>query len=156
MQTIMPFLHDLRHGLRVLLRAPAFTLVAIAALAIGIAANTAIFSVINTLLLERLPYQDPDRLAMIWEHNIPRDRTSNPVGPANYMYWRDANQVFTDIAALTQTFNRTLTGAGEPEEIPSQFVARQFFSILGVQPALGRTFTGEEGVPGHAAVIISG
>ena len=78
--------HDFRHGLRVLLRAPAFTLVAIAALAIGIAANTAIFSVINTLLLARLPYQDPERLAIIWEHNIPRDRQSNPVGPANYMY----------------------------------------------------------------------
>ena len=63
--------------------------------------------------------------------------------------------MFTDIAAVTQTFNRTLTGAGEPEEIPSQFVARQFFSILGVQPALGRTFTEEEGVPGHSAVIIT-
>jgi putative ABC transport system permease protein len=151
----MTLLQDVRHGFRLLMRSPAFTIVAVAALAIGIAANTAIFSVINTLLLKRLPYEDPDRLAVIWERNIPRDRKTNPVGPANYMHWRDANQVFTDIAALTQTFNRTLTGAGEPEEIPAQFVARQFFAILGVQPALGRTFTEEEGQPGHSAVIIS-
>jgi len=70
-------LQDLRYGLRLLMRSPGFSLIAIAALAIGIGANTAIFSVINTLLLQRLPYRDADRLAIIWEHNLPRDRKSN-------------------------------------------------------------------------------
>ena len=84
---------DLKHGARLLLRSPGFSVVAIAALAIGIGANTAIFSVINTLLLQPLPYRDADRLAIVWEHNTVRDRKSNVVGPANFIHWREMNQV---------------------------------------------------------------
>ena len=89
---MMTLLQDLRHGARLLVRAPGFAAIAIAALAIGIGANTAIFSVVNTLLLQPLPYHDADRLAIVWEHNIPRDRKNNVVAPANFLHWREMNQ----------------------------------------------------------------
>ena len=104
------FVSDLRYGVRLLLRSPGFTAVAVAALAIGIGANTAIFSVVNTLLIQRLPYQDPERLAVVWEHNLPRDRKNNVVSPGNFIHWREMNRVFEDIAAVGLTFNVTLTG----------------------------------------------
>ena len=148
-------LTDVKYGLRLLWRAPGFSLVAIAALAIGIGANTAIFSVVNTLLLKKLPYADADRLAMIWEHNLPRDRKTNVVSPGNFIHWREMNQVFQDIGAVGMTFNVTLTGDGEPEELPMQFVSAQFFPIVGVQPALGRWFTPEEDRPRSRMTVIS-
>ena len=95
---MMTLLQDLRHGARLLVRAPGFAVIAIAALAIGIGANTAIFSVVNTLLLQPLPYHDADRLAIVWEHNIPRDRKNNVVAPANFLHWREMNQGFADLA----------------------------------------------------------
>ena len=148
-------LDDLRYGARLLARAPGFSAVAIAALAIGIGANTAIFSVVNTLLIQRLPYADPDRLAVVWEHNLPRDRKNNVVSPGNFIHWREMNQVFEDIAAVGMTFNVTLTGYGEPVEIPFQYVTAQFFPILGVAPAMGRPFTVEEDRPRSRVVVIS-
>ena len=148
-------LQDLRHGARLLIRAPGFSLVAIVALAIGIGANTAIFSVINTLLLQRLPYRDADRLAIVWEHNTIRDRKSNVVGPANFIHWREMNQVFEDLATVTITYSVTVTGDGEPEELQAQSITAELFPILGVQPQLGRGFTSAENVPGTNAVVIS-
>jgi putative ABC transport system permease protein len=148
-------LSDAKYGLRLLWRAPGFSLVAIAALAIGIGANTAIFSVVSTLLLKELPYADADRLAVIWEHNVPRDRKNNVVSPGNFIHWREMNQVFQDIGAVGMTFKVTLTGDGEPEELPMQFVSAQFFPIVGVQPAIGRWFTTEEDRPRSRVVIIS-
>jgi putative ABC transport system permease protein len=147
--------NDLRHGARILLRSPGFTAVAVAALAIGIGANTAIFSVVNTLLIERLPYGDPERLAVVWEHNIPRDRKNNVVSPGNFIHWREMNQVFEDIAAVGMTFNVTLTGHGDPVEIPFQYVSAGFFPVVGVQPAIGRPFTAEEDRPGSRVAVIS-
>ena len=151
----MNWLQDLRHGARLLLRAPGFSLIAVVALAIGIGANTAIFSVVNTLLLRKLPYADAERLAVIWEHNLPRDRKSNVVSPGNFIHWREMNQVFEDIAAVGLTFNVTLTGAGDPEELPMQLVSSQFFPILGVRPAMGRPFAAEEDRPDGRVVVIS-
>src|SRR3954447_17689686 len=148
-------LHDLRHGFRLLVRAPGFAAIAIAALAIGIGANTAIFSVANTVLLQPLPYKDPDRLAVVWEHNLPRDRKNNVVSPGNFIHWREMNQVFEDMAAVGLTFNLTLTGAGEPEQIPFQYVSASFFPVLGVAPALGRPFTADEDRPHPRVVVIS-
>jgi putative ABC transport system permease protein len=148
-------LQDLRYGARLLLRAPGFAAIAIAALAIGIGANTAIFSVVNTLLIQDLPYKQPDRLAVIWEHNLPRDRKNNVVSPGNFIHWREMNQAFEDISAVGMTFAVTLTGAGDPEELPFQFVSASFFPLLGVQPALGRSFTAEEDRPGARVVVIS-
>ena len=148
-------LNDLRHGLRILLRAPGFAAVAIAALAIGIGANTAIFSVVHTVLLERLPYSEPERLAVVWEHNIPRDRKNNVVSPGNFIHWREMNRVFDDVAAVGLTFNATLTGRGDPVEVPFQYVSAGFFPIVGVQPALGRAFTPDEDKPRSRVAIVS-
>ncbi|MDQ3421012.1 MAG: ABC transporter permease [Acidobacteriota bacterium] len=141
-------LGDLRHGVRILLHAPGFAAVAIAALAIGIGANTAIFSVVNTLLIQPLPYAGAERLTVVWEHNIPRDRKDNVVSPGNFIHWREMNQVFDEMAAVGLTRNATLTGHGDPVEIPFQYVSAGFFSVLGVRPAIGRPFTYEEDRPG--------
>ena len=148
-------IHDLRHGARLLARAPGFTAVAIAALAIGIGANTAIFSVVNTLLLRPLPYMDAGRLAIVWEYNIPRDRTTNVVAPANFLRWRDMQQSFEDMAAVSPTFSVTLTGSGEPRDVPVALVSAAFFPIIGVQPALGRAFTIDEDTPDRGVAVIS-
>ena len=146
---------DLRHGARLLFRAPGFTLVAVAALAIGIGANTAIFSVVNTLLIQRLPYPDAERLAVIWEHNIPRDRKNNVISPGNFIHWRELQQSFDDIAAVGMTFNTTLTGQGDPVEIPFQYVTASFFPVVGVPPSIGRPFTEAEDRPRARLVVIS-
>ncbi len=148
-------LQDLRYGARLLVRSPGFSLVAIMALAIGIGANTAIFSVINTLLVQRLPYRDADRLAIVWEHNTVRGNRSNVVGPANFIHWREMNQVFEDLATVTITFSVTVTGNGDPEELQTQAISAELFQILGVQPALGRGFTAAENVPGTRSIVIS-
>jgi putative ABC transport system permease protein len=148
-------LQDLRYGARLLVRAPAFSLVAIIALAIGIGANTAIFSVIYTLFLQRLPYRDADRLAIVWEHNTVRDRKSNVVAPANFIHWREMNQVFEDLATVSPTYSVTVTGNGDPEELQAQSISAELFQILGVRPALGRGFTAAENVPGTQLVVIS-
>jgi putative ABC transport system permease protein len=148
-------LQDLRHGARLLARSPGFSLVAILALAIGIGANTAIFSIINTLLIQRLPYRDADRLAIVWENNIARQRKTNVVGPANFLHWREMNHVFEDLAAVTFSYSVTVTGNGEPEELQAQSISAQLFPLLGVQPAIGRGFTEAENVPGSTTVVIS-
>ena len=154
-----PFLQDLRHGARLLLRSPGFTLVAVAALAIGIGATTAIFSVIHTLLIEPLPYKDADRLAIVWEHNLPRDRKNNVVSPGNFIHWREMQRSFLDMAGISGSvglsFKVTITGAGEPEEVPMQLVTASFFPVLGVNPVQGRPFTAEEDKPNSRVAVIS-
>src|SRR6187200_601472 len=148
-------LRDLRHGVRLLVRAPGFTLLAAGALAIGIGASTAVFSVIDAVLLKPLPYSDPDRLALVWERNLPRNRVTNPVSPGNFMHWRDLNHSFADLAAVTPTFNFTLTGAGEPVEVPGQLVSGQLFSLMGVKPLLGRLLTQADDRPNNHVAVIS-
>lgn len=131
--------HDLRQGLCSLLKQPAFTFIAVIALALGIGANTAIFSVVNSVLLQSLPYREADRLVIVWEHNRPRNREFNVVNPANFMDWREQNNVFDDMAGFADTtFN--LTGSGDPEEIPAQMATPNLFSVLGVNAIVGRTF----------------
>ncbi len=147
-------LQDLRHGVRLLMGSPAFTAVAIGALAIGIGANTAIFAVVNTLLIQRLPYQDPDRLAIVWEHNLPRDRRNNVVSPGNYLHWREMNSVFADMSIVSMTFRTAYTGDGQPEELAQQIVNATLFPMLGVNAALGRVFTDAEDRPDAARVAI--
>ena len=93
-------LSDLRHGLRVLLRTPLFTICTIGALAIGIGATTALFSVVYTLLVKPLPYRDADRLVVMWEHNIPRNRPRNVISPANFLQWRERSQSFESMARV--------------------------------------------------------
>src|SRR3954454_2223031 len=145
-------LQDLRHGGRLLLSSPAFTIAALAALAIGIGANTAIFAVVDTLLIQPLPYKDPDRLAVVWEHNIPRDRRNNVVSPGNYLHWRDLNASFAEMSAVSMTFRTAYTGDGEPEEVPLQIVNATLFPMLGVKAAHGRVFTDADDTPKAPAV----
>lgn len=130
---------DLKHGFRVLLRTPLFTICTILALAIGIGATTTLFSVVHAMLLKPLPYPDADRLLVIWEHNLPRNRMRNVVNPVNFMGWRDRSRSFEGMGALVQ--NRvTLTGSGEPAEIATMTVTANLMDILGVPPIAGRTF----------------
>jgi putative ABC transport system permease protein len=148
-------LQDLRYGFRMLARKPAFTAVAVIALALGIGANTAIFSVVNTVLLKPLAFKDPDQLMMVWEDNTKLGFPKDTPAPANFVDWKDQNQVFEDMAAIAdQTFN--LTGVGEPEKLEGQRVSASFFPLLGVEPALGRAFLPEEDRPeGDRVVIMS-
>jgi len=148
-------LQDLRYGARLLLRSPGFTLVSIVALAIGIGANTAIFSVVNTLLLRPLPYERPDDLAVIWERNLVRNGKNNVTGPGNFIHWREMQGSFVDLSAVAGPFTTTLTGSGEPEEVRLQSVNASFFPLLGARPALGRPFTTEEDRPQSRVVVIS-
>jgi predicted permease len=147
------FWQDLRYGLRMLVKNPGFTAVAIIALALGIGANTAIFSVVNTVLLRPLPYKDPERLMMVFEdsraHGFPRDVPT----AANYIDWRDQNQVFESMAAIAgASFN--LTGVGDPERIAGYRVSASLFPMLGVSAQLGRWFTPDEDQAGANRVVI--
>ncbi|HEU4508115.1 MAG TPA: ABC transporter permease [Pyrinomonadaceae bacterium] len=152
-RTIEMLWQDLRYGLRMLARNRGFTVVAVIALAVGIGANSAIFSVVNTVLLRPLPYTDPDRLVMVWEEGTPDGFPINSASAANYIDWRDQNQVFTDAAVIGRvTFN--LTGAGEPERLDGRRVSANLFPLLGVQPHVGRTFSAEEDGPGANRVVM--
>jgi predicted permease len=153
MSMLGDFWQDLRYGLRVLLKNPGFTAVAVIALALGIGANSAIFSVVNTVLLRPLPYKDPDRLVMVWEENAKAGYPRDTPAAANYIDWRDQNQVFEGMAAIAdQSFN--LTGAGEPERIEGRRVSASLFPLLGVEPHLGRALLPEEDQPGGNRVVV--
>jgi putative ABC transport system permease protein len=136
-------LQDLRYGFRMLAKRPGYTAVAVLALALGIGANTAVFSVIRGVLLRPLPYTDPDRLVMLWESNLksndPREEASAP----NFSDWRAQSQSFSDMAAMSLG-GVPLTEMGEPEILISGAVTTNYFATLGVSPALGRGFTAED------------
>src|SRR5262245_36962970 len=142
---------DLRYGLQMLLKKPGFTLMAVLTLALGVGANTAIFSVVNGVLLRRLPYADPDRLVMIWED--PGGNPRNHVNPRNFADWSEQNQSFEQVAAI-EVGNVNLTGGAEPERIVNADVSPGFFSILRANAALGRVFSPEEDKPGGASVAV--
>jgi putative ABC transport system permease protein len=149
-------LQDLRYAVRALLRSPAFSLAAIVAIALGVGANTAMFSVVNTVLLRDLPYRDPQRLVLLWEHNLSGEQLHNHVSPANFLAWRDATRSFEAMAAWIDTPG-TLTGAGDdPLSLQVRHNSAEIFSILGVKPALGRTFTPAEDAPSAARVAVIG
>src|SRR3954465_2701032 len=147
-------IQDFRYGWGVLLASPIFSIAAVAALAIGIGANTAIFAVVNTILIQRLPYTNPERLAIVWEHNVPGDRRNNVVSPGNYLHWRDMNSVFAEMASVSLTFRAAYTGDGEPEEVMQQIVTATLFPMLGVNAAVGRVFTADEDRPQANRVVL--
>lgn len=139
-------------------KSPGFTVFAVAILALGIAANTAIFSIADTILLLPLPYRDANHLVMVWEdassYGFPQDTPA----PGNFSDWKSRNQVFEDMAAVAFTNPFNLTGDGNPEEIGGKTVTANVFSVLGVNPVLGRNFQPEDDVPGaaHVAIISHG
>jgi putative ABC transport system permease protein len=144
---------DFRHSLRILQRSPGFTAVAVLTLALGIGANTALFSVIDSVLLHPLPYQNPDSLVMVWETNSQHPNPHNTVSPPNFLDWQTRNTVFSSMAYIFDE-RANLTGNGDPEEVVVQDVSANFFSVLGVAPVLGPGFTPENGQPGHDNVVI--
>jgi putative ABC transport system permease protein len=146
---------DIRFGLRQVRRNPAFSAIAIATLALGIGGIAAMFSAFDAVLIRPLPYADPNRLVMIWDEMGKADVTSrHNATPAEWIEWRRLNTVFTDLAA-SQPGDATLSGDGEPEQVPAPKVTWTFWSVLGVQPALGRVFTEEEDNKGVRVAVIS-
>jgi MacB-like periplasmic core domain len=145
---------DAGYGLRQVRRNPGFSAVAIATLALGIGGNTAMFSAFDAVLIRPLPYAEADRLVMIWDDMGREGRPGHMPAPAEFLEWRRHNTVFTDIAA-TQAGDATLSGDGEPEEVPARKVTWTLWSVLGVQPMSGRVFTEDEDNKGVRVVVIS-
>ena len=146
---------DLRFGLRMLLKSPGFTLSAILALALGIGANTAIFSVVNAVLLRPLPYKDAERIVMVWEGKPDKGWDTFAVSPANYLDWVAQSRSLESIAAF-RTSPLIATGGSEPERLRGALATRQYFDLVGIKPSLGRVFLETEFEPGKShAVILS-
>ena len=142
---------DLRYGWRKLVKSPGFTAVAVATLALGIGANTALFSVINGVLLSPLPFPQPDRLVTLHENkpNFEGGSVSYP----NFRDWRRESHTFSSLA-LARTYAFSLTGTGEAEQVSGEFISSDFFSVLGVKPVMGRTFTEDEERVGAGPVAL--
>lgn len=136
MQTIW---QDVRYGARMLAKKPAFTLVAITTLALGIGATTAIFSVINGVLLRPLPFQQPDRIVTLWEKNTKDGIERDDVSPANFLDWRERSRSFTELASVNP-YSFDYQGTREPETWQAALVSEGFFNLLGVNAHVGRTF----------------
>jgi putative ABC transport system permease protein len=151
--TVETFFHDVRYGLRSLRKKPGFTVTAIIALALGIGANTAIFSVINGVLLRSLDYARPDRTVMIWERFAQHPEHQNVVAPANFLDWQKSSRSFEKIGAVWD-LRQNFTGSGDPVEVHAQFVSAGFFPALGVQPLIGRWFTDDEDRQGGNLVAV--
>ncbi len=149
----MSLLTNLRYTFRQMTMNPGFFAVAVAALALGIGANTAIFSAVEGVLLQALPYSQPDRLAIVWEDMSFIGFTNNTPAPANYLDWQARNHVFTDMAA-TRFVTGSLTGDGQPEQLSGKKVTPNFFDVLGVQPVVGRPFTAEEDKAQSPVVVL--
>jgi len=148
-------LSDLRFGLRMLLKNPAVTFIAVLALTLGIGANTAIFTVVNAVILGTLPYANPEQLVTVWEKREGREQ--NVINLGNFTDWKKQNTVFSDMAVFLD-FRANLTGDGVPEEIPTQIVTTNRLPLLGVTPIRGRLFAPDEGGEGQqpSAVISYG
>jgi putative ABC transport system permease protein len=143
---------DVRLALRMLRKSPSFTTLALAALALGIGATTAIFSLVDSILLKPLPFPDPGRLVMIWERP-PRSNHHNVVQTQNFLDWRARNRSFEDVAAMFQ-FPFNLEGSGDPVQVPGLRVTAGFFEILGTRPLLGRVIGRADDVPGTPEVVV--
>jgi putative ABC transport system permease protein len=150
MQTLW---QDLRFGARMLLKNPGFTLIVVITLALGVGANTAIFSVINSVLLRPLPYPHPERLVWIWGTNPAAGIKQETASLPDFIDWKNQNQSFAAMGGLAN-FSPILTGNGEPERLTGAVVTEGFFATLGVSPQLGRAFTPDEDRPGNQFVVV--
>src|ERR1044071_8442636 len=152
MQTLW---QDIRYGLRMLGRKPGFTIVALITVTLGIGANTAIFSVVNGVLLRSLPYKDADRILTLWESDGQTGKKEDGAAPANFLDWQTQNQVFEQMATV-EPYSFRLTSNAEPESFRAWLVTEGFFDILGVPPLYGRSFLPEEYQAGNNRVIVIG
>jgi predicted permease len=148
---MLTLLQDLKYGLRMLAKSPGFTAVAVLTLALGIGANTAIFSVVNGVLLNPLPYPEPSQLVTL--HESKPNFLYGSISYLNFRDWQKENQTFSSIA-VARGYGFTLTGAGEPERIRAEFVSSDFFPLLGVKPLIGRTFAPGEDEIGAAPIAL--
>jgi putative ABC transport system permease protein len=148
-------LQDLRFAVRSFLRSPRFTIPAILALAVGVGSTSAIFSIVESVVLRPLPYDDPDRIVVVWEHNVQRNRPRNVIAPANFVEWRERNRSFEYLAMVGPSRQAVMIN-GQPEEAAGLFASSELFPALGVQPALGRAYTAREDERGNDLVIVLG
>src|SRR5690349_14299364 len=149
------FWQDLRYGIAQLRRKPGFALLSIFALALGIGAASSIYSVVSAVLLNPLPFAEPDRLVTLWA--LDRKHADQPVELSlnAFRQWKKQNQVFDDIAVFSSVnLDFAFTGNGEPQQVEGVTVSASFFPVLGVEPMLGRTFTDADDRPGAPPVLI--
>ena len=144
---------DIRFGMRGLMKRPGFTAVAVITLALGIGANSAIFSVVNAVLLRPLPYKDPDRLMVLWERRENSGRANLPLSGHEYAAFKERTSVF-EALTLIQPNAYNLTGRGDPVMVDVGEVSTEYFNIVGVPPMLGRTFAPGEDQQGGAKVVV--
>jgi predicted permease len=147
------FVHDLRYALRALRRQPVTTATMLLTLALGIGFNTAVFSVVNTVLLRPLPYPDPERLVLIFEKRPAEGAMENPVAPADFLDWARLNQSFTSIGAYSQGTG-DLTGAGDPVQLQMGAVTGGWFDVFGTHALVGRTLTAGDDLAGSSRVVV--
>jgi putative ABC transport system permease protein len=145
---------DLVYGARILRRGPAFAVTVILTLALAIGANTAVFSVVSAVLLNQLPYANPERLVMIWERNAESGKNRDPVAPLNFQDWEKETSIFDSVAAYRDS-GFVLTGAGEPEQVRTLSTTASLFATLGVDAAIGRTFSEDEQRKGERIVVLT-
>jgi putative ABC transport system permease protein len=146
-------LQDLRYAARAFARAPRFTLPALLALALGIGATSATFSIVRGVMLEPLPYDQPDRIVVVWESNQARNRPRNVISAANWLEWRARNRSFDELA-VTGPARLTLMIDGQPDEVPGLVASSDIFAVLGVPPAMGRGYIADEDVDGRDQVLV--
>src|SRR5262245_20078382 len=138
-----------------LFKTPGLTFIAVISLALGIGANTAIFSIVNTILIKSLPYNDPDRIVLVWGDYPAEGNNRSQVSATDVADWRSQNNVFEDVTTY-QSYRPIMSGIGEAERIPAMGVGDGYFRIMNVEQILGRDFTAEENIDGKDRVIILG
>jgi putative ABC transport system permease protein len=149
------FVSDIRYAVRMWIRSPGFAVVAVLTLALGIGANTTMFSVVNATMLRPLPFPEPDRLATVWKGNIDDPKNLNIVSLPNFRDWKAQSHSFEEMALFDSAGRGyNLTSHGEPEQVSGLRVTAGFFPVLGVRPLLGRTFLPEEEEPGRDRVVV--
>jgi putative ABC transport system permease protein len=149
----MTFSGDLRYALRLLGRAPVFTISTILVVALGIGATTAVFSLVHAVLLKPLPYANAERLVVVWENNVVLKRPTNVINAANFLAWQERNRTFEDMAIFSP-MRVNLTGSGEPEELEAMVVSSNLLGMVGARPVTGRVFSAGEDAEGASGVAI--
>src|SRR5215468_4302371 len=150
------FLRDSKYAIRNLLRSPEFTIAAVLALGVGIGSVTAIFSILDGIVLRPLPFKDPSRLVMLWETNTPKSLDHEPISPVNFLDYRNLSHTFSDATAWWNPDFTLTDDSNEPIHVTAIETLSNFFAVLGVEPMLGRAFSTKTlFTPGAAEIVIS-